>query len=232
MWAIQSFESFKSPGLDGIFPKMLQETITTITPILCLVYKECLKQAHNFIPLSWNKVKVIFIPKSGKVGHSKAKDYRPISLTSFLLKIIERLLHLHIRSLFSPILISKSQHAYIKGRSTDTALHELVNKEEKTIEHTALLDIEGGFNNVTNEAIERALRNLRVKDNLILWLLNMLRSRIVISTIGCNTTTKYLRRGTPQRGVISPLLWLLVINEILLVFDKSYVNVTAYADDY
>lgn len=233
-WAINSFEAYKSPGLDGICPKMLQETAVKITPLLAAIYRVCL--ANNLVPLSWRRVKVVFIPKTGRVGHSKAKDFRPISLTSFLLKTLERLLELHMRSLFKPEFISKSQHAYMKGKSTETALHQLVITAEKAIEHnqyalTAFLDIEGAFNNVTCYAIESAMRGLGVDNSLITWLVHMLNSRIVISEVGDSTVTKRVNRGTPQGGVISPLLWLLVINDILVYLDKSRVDVVAYADD-
>ena len=86
-WAILTFEDFKSPGLDGIVPKMLKGISDFIAPILSIIYRDCLK--FNYMPISWRRVKVVFIPKAGKVNHSTAKDYRPISLSSFLLKILE-----------------------------------------------------------------------------------------------------------------------------------------------
>ena len=91
-------------------------------------------------------------------NHSTAKDYRPISLRSFLLKVLERILDFHIREKKNPSSISLSQHAYIKGKSTKTALYEAVGVIEISLEHkqftlAAFLDIEGAFNNVKLEAI-------------------------------------------------------------------------------
>ena len=57
-----------------------------------MIYRNCLRL--NYIPIEWRKVKVVFIPKAGKIGHSIPKDYRPISLTSFLLKTFEHLIDL------------------------------------------------------------------------------------------------------------------------------------------
>jgi hypothetical protein len=181
-------------------------------------------------------VKVIFIPKAGKTNHCNPKDFRPISLSSFILKGMERLLDLHIRSLFSIEVISKSQHAYMKGRSVDTALHEVVNEIETSLEsrqHTlgAFLDIEGAFNNVHIESIESGLLEIGVCKKITDWLTYMLKSRVIFSSIGSNTTKKFISRGTPQGGVISPLLWLLVINNIWLSLDKEHIKVIAYADD-
>ncbi|WP_333765277.1 hypothetical protein, partial [Streptomyces sp. IBSBF 2390] len=104
-WSIDSFDSYKSPGSDGIVPMMLKCVKNTISPLLSVIYTDCIR--FNYIPKSWRKVKVVFIPKAGKLNHSTAKDYRPISLSSFLLKVAERILDYDIRSLFDDTLISK-----------------------------------------------------------------------------------------------------------------------------
>lgn len=124
---------------------------------------------------------MVFTPKSGKTNHSNAKDYRPISLSSFLLKVMERLLDCHIRSYFNDRKIAKSQHAYIKGRSVETALHEIMKTAERSIHHkqyslVAFLDIEGAFNNVTTDAIEESLYELGIEHNIVSWIVNMLNS--------------------------------------------------------
>lgn len=67
----------------------------------------------------------------------------------------------------------------MKGKSTEIALYELISNAEKAIEHkqyalTAFLDIEGAFNNVTNDAIAKALTKLGVNENLNSWLINMI----------------------------------------------------------
>lgn len=234
IWAIHSFDPFKSPGDDGIIPMMLQKADKIIAPYLSSIYKDCLK--FNYIPTSWKVVKVVFIPKAGKLNHSAAKDFRPISLSSFVLKTMERILDQSIRSLFTEEKISKNQHAYLKGKSVDTALHEVVKEAEKALYHNqyalaAFLDIEGAFNNVTTEAIREALNSLGVDNALIRWIGNMLNSRIVISNIGENSTKIFVNRGTPQGGVLSPLLWVLVVNKILKTLDIHHIKVIAYADD-
>jgi len=56
--------------------------------------------------------RVVFIPKPGKNGHILAKDFRPISLTSFLLKSVERIIDRFLKD--GPLLhhpLSSSQYA-------------------------------------------------------------------------------------------------------------------------
>lgn len=62
-------------------------------------------------------LKVVFIPQVGKINHSTVKDFSTISLSSVLLSIMERIIDYKISSLFTYLDISKSQHAYMKGRS-------------------------------------------------------------------------------------------------------------------
>lgn len=60
---------------------------------------------------------MVFIPKLGRNYHVRAKDYRPISLTSFLLKILERLVDRFFKT--GPLRshsLAKAQYAYREGR--------------------------------------------------------------------------------------------------------------------
>jgi hypothetical protein len=103
--------------------------------------------AYGFIPMAWRQVKVTFIPKHGKSDYTEAKVYRPISLSSFLLKTMEKIVDRHIRdrALRSQPL-HLNQYAYQTGKSTETALHNVVTRVESAIEHKdialgAFLDI-------------------------------------------------------------------------------------------
>ena len=74
-WAISTFEPFKSPGGDGIFPALLQKCMDSITPLLCIIYKGSLKL--SYIPKLWREAKVVFIPKGGGRSEALPKSYRP-----------------------------------------------------------------------------------------------------------------------------------------------------------
>lgn len=60
-FAIHKFVSFKSAGLDEIFPALLKEGIDLLTVRLGAIFKSSI--AHSHIPSLWEKVKVVFIPK-------------------------------------------------------------------------------------------------------------------------------------------------------------------------
>jgi hypothetical protein len=88
VWAIDSFAPYESPGMDGIFPALLQEGWEVLVPYLVRIFCTCM--AISYFPTTWRQVKVLFIPKPGRDYYGGPKDYRPISLTLFLLKTMER----------------------------------------------------------------------------------------------------------------------------------------------
>ena len=82
LWAIDSFNPYKSPAKDGIFPTLLQEERKVLIPYLDKIFRACL--ANGYVPAIWRQVKVVFIPKPGKNSYGGPNDFRPISHISFL----------------------------------------------------------------------------------------------------------------------------------------------------
>lgn len=234
IWSINSFQPFKSPGGDGIIPKMLQESLPHLTDTLTHIFKASFKL--NYIPSLWRKVNVIFIPKPGK-DPTDPKSFRPISLSSFLLKTMERLLDLHIRETIQNTLpLHNLQFAYQKGKSTELAVHHLVSRIENSLQNKeislcAFMDIQGAFDNTGFGAIYNSLSNKNIDKHSINWILSMLIQRQISVTLGDTTKTVYAAKGCPQGGVLSPLLWSIVIDELLFNLNTQAYHTIGYADD-
>jgi len=74
----------------------------------------------------------VFIPKPGRNSFSGPRDYKPISLISFLLKTMERLVDRYLRDEALALMpLHPNQHAYQAGKSVETALHQLLVPVEK-----------------------------------------------------------------------------------------------------
>ena len=82
--AIQTFEPYKAPGIKGIYPIILHEGLKYLVGPLTKIFRASIAVRH--VPQVCNTTKVVFISKPGKNGYIYAKDFRPISLTSFLIK--------------------------------------------------------------------------------------------------------------------------------------------------
>jgi hypothetical protein len=94
-WALGTFKPFKSAGTYGFVPALLQQGAEHVVQHLCRIFRSCM--AHGFIPTAWRQDKVAFIPQPGKLDYSEAKAYSPISISSFLLKTMEKLVDRHIK---------------------------------------------------------------------------------------------------------------------------------------
>jgi hypothetical protein len=66
-----------------------------LIPYLVKIFCACL--ATGYVPAIWCQVKVVFIPKPSRDSYGRPRDFRPISLISFLLKTMERLVERFLR---------------------------------------------------------------------------------------------------------------------------------------
>ena len=94
-WAIDSFAPYVSPGMDGIFPALLQEGRRILVPYLVKIFRACLVTSYD--PATLRQIMVMFTPKTVWNSYSGSWDFRPISIKSFLLKTIERLVDRFLR---------------------------------------------------------------------------------------------------------------------------------------
>ena len=235
--AIKSFGLYKAAGPDGIFPAMLMYVRDALAPVLEAIYKACL--ALGYVPRVLRRTRSVFIPKPGKDSYSLASSWRPISLTSFLVKLLERLVDWHLRT---PALVeglkAAGQCAYLKGASTEVALHRFVAVAEKALKSReyavgVLLDIAGAFSHATHSSLIAAMRREGISELCVRWVSFMLRRRTVEASVGSIVRTRTVERGCPQGGVLSPLLWNLLISEVLTRLKRSLPQLLsqAFADD-
>lgn len=234
-WAISSFEPYKSPGFDELYPITLQKAWCFISDHVMTAFKASLRL--GYIPKLWQAVKVTFIPKTGKTDYTQPKAFRPISLTSFLLKCLERLIDRYVKDhleLNCPL--NPKQFAFQAGKSTESALHILTDKVEYSLAQKeyavcTFLDIEGAFDSVSFYAVEKALSASNVDRAVRRWIIKLLCSRQITYDNQGAKTTIIPTKGTPQGGVLSPTLWILVMDELLSRLRREGFDIIGYADD-
>ncbi|KAI3378370.1 hypothetical protein SNEBB_006622, partial [Seison nebaliae] len=234
--SFNSFAPYKAGGPQGITPAMVQKGINALKEPLTRVFRACLNQ--GCVPKSWTKSRVVFIPKPGKEDYSDPKSFRPISLSSVLLKGLERLIYWYlVENPLKDRVFHKNQYAYRAGTSTEEALHTLVTKAEKAVfggqvAIAVFLDIEGAFNNARVKSMVQAILGREVPDSITSWVGTLLSSREVESTLLTKSKSKSVMKGCPQGGVLSPLLWNLVMDSLLAINEEQRgVHAQAYADD-
>ena len=118
------------------------------------IFRACI--ALGYIPISWRTSRVVFVPKPGRADYTTVKAFRRISLMSFLLKTLERLVDRFIRddTLISIRSMKISMHTW----QVNQQIKALYNKEYAL---SVFLDIEGAFNNASTDSPLNVLRSKR-----------------------------------------------------------------------
>ena len=234
-WAIKTMAPFKSPGIDGIYPIPLQKGLQHLLDPLCDIYRASF--ALGYILQTWRTSRVTFMPKPGKTDYTIARSYRPISLTSFLLKGLEKLVDRYLRS--GPLVsvpIHPRQHAFQAGKSTESALHQLVGRIDKALDAReyslgVFFDIEGAFDNTSCKSVRLALDECKVHRSIRNWTITMLAHRTILARTESFSISAIASCGLPQGGGLSPILWSLVADSLLKWLSKQGVFAQGFADD-
>ena len=135
---IKAMKDNKSPGVDGVPPKLLMETVEQISIPLARVFNLPLKE--GVVPFEWKEANIIPFFKKG--SRNKSENYRPVSLTSVICKLLERLIKDHmVDFLVKHKLLNSSQHGFLKARSCLTNMLCFLEEITKWIDVRSPVDI-------------------------------------------------------------------------------------------
>ncbi len=112
---------WKKQDPDGITGRVLRSCADQLAGLFTSIFNESL--ATSVVPTSFKKSVIIPVPKNSKP--SCLNDYRPVALTSTVMKVFERLLKKHICSSI-PATLDPLQFAYRPNRSTDDAISQVL----------------------------------------------------------------------------------------------------------
>ena len=107
----------KSPRVDGIPPKLLKEIVEQISTPFAKCFNLSLEE--GIVPSKRKETNITPLFKKG--SRNKPENYRPVSLTSVVCKLLETLIRL----------INTSQHGFLKARSCLTNLFFFLGRNYK-----------------------------------------------------------------------------------------------------
>ncbi len=150
---LRKVNAAKAAGPDCVPPWVLKTFHEELAPVLCDIFNTCIQ--HNIFPKQWKEAIVKAVPKKAKP--SFPADYRQISLLSCVGKVFEGILRDAILE-DTVTQIEPSQHGFMRNRSTDTALiqilqhwHEALNSSPKMDIHAVFVDFTQAFDtNIVN----------------------------------------------------------------------------------
>ena len=89
---LQTLKTDKSPGPDSLHPRLLKELSESIANLLCIIFNQSLN--NRKVQNQWKNALNSAIFKKG--NKTQATNYRPVSLTSVVCKIMEKIIREHI----------------------------------------------------------------------------------------------------------------------------------------
>ena len=95
----------------------------------------------------------------------------------------------------------------------------------------AFLGIKGASDNTSFDAIITAARGRGLEETCCRWIRSMLESRLIHTSLMSSSLTAEVVGGCLQGGVLSPLLWNLVVDRLLSVTNDLGFSTFGYADD-
>uniref|UniRef100_A0A669B6E2 Reverse transcriptase domain-containing protein n=1 Tax=Oreochromis niloticus TaxID=8128 RepID=A0A669B6E2_ORENI len=230
-WTFKKVNPHKAPGPDGIPGRLLRVCADELAEVFTNIFNLSLRQ--SVVPTSLKASTIIPVPKKSVV--SCLNDYRPVALTSVIMKCLERLVKGHICSSL-PDTLDPLQFAYRTNRATEDAIalatHTTLTHLEKgnTYARMLFIDYSSAFNTIIPSKLATKLVDLGLGTPICRWILNFLTNRPQVVRVGKHTSSSLiLNTGTPQGCVLSPLLYSLFTHDCVAKHESNII--IKFADD-
>ncbi len=236
---LKSLKAKSAPGNDQIRNKQLINLPEIGVKLL-------LKIAN----LSWNNLEVLDDWKVAKVtmiekkadDRSNPKNYRPISLTNSIIKLIEKLIKVRLDSyLYNNKLISLFQSGFRTKRSTSDNLYYFAEKSTRAYKANkkirvcgTVFDIAKAFDKVWHNGLIFKLHKLGLPRKMGYWIVNFINNRkFFVRVNNATSNLMHIQTGVMQGAILSPTLFSIYINDILELnaFPNQSINSLLFADD-
>jgi len=148
-------------------------------------------------------------------------NYRPISLLSVFVKILEKLIYSRVMNFLKKYsVLYKYQFGFRKGYSTSLALIDVIDTINMSLDSNEYVvgifcDLQKAFDTVNHEILLTKLNYYGIRGTLFDWFTDYLTDRKQFTTInGANSRHNTIPCGVPQGSVLGPLLFLLYVNDM------------------
>ena len=229
---LDNLETNKAQGPDAINGVALK----TCSKSLSYPLHKLFNLAYNtgYLPSEWKLANVVPIHK--KDDKNKVLNYRPISLTSLVMKVFERILYDELLTRTQEK-IDQRQHGFLKNKSCNSNLLTFTESiarslHEKIGTDVIYFDFAKAFYTVSHDLILQKLKvQYKIDGTLLKFFANYLQGRkqqVIIDNAVSNSVN--VLSGLPQGSTLGPLLFVLFINDIYETIDAE-TNIELYTDD-
>ena len=230
--AINEVNEKSSAGPDEVPAVFLKMTKEAIAKPLKILFRKSMDE--GVIPDIFKLANITPIHKGG--AKTKPEQYRPVSLTSHIMKIFERIIKKQLLShLVKNNLINEKQYGFIPGRSTQSQLLAHYKDIFEAMENgvrvdTVFLDFAKAFDKVDHSILMRKVIKHKIKGKLGKWIMEFLNNRkFNVIANGTKSETEDVLSGVPQGTVLAAILFIIMISDIDENIKKCIVR--CFADD-
>jgi hypothetical protein len=230
--AINLISPNAASGPDKFPIAILKECKNELAKPLHILWKRSLETGE--IPSKYLQQTIVPIFKKGSKGDPA--NYRPVSLTSHIIKLFERIVRKKlVEYCVDNNIIVAEQYGFCSGKSCTT---QLISHFERILEildcnanaDVIYLDFSKAFDKVDHKILLKKLESFGIAGNLLNWFNSFLSNReqyVIVD--GQKSAPEKVLSGVPQGTVLGPLLFILYINDIVKVIKYCYVKI--FADD-
>ncbi|KAK3511626.1 hypothetical protein QTP70_013648 [Hemibagrus guttatus] len=221
----------KATGPDSVSPSLLKHCANQLSPVFTDIFNTSLETCH--VPACFKTSAIVPVPKKTKI--TGLNDYRPVALTSVVMKSFERLVLSYLKDITDPHL-DPLQFAYRANRSVgdavNMALHFVLQHLDSPGSYARILfvDFSSAFNTIIPALLRDKLFQLNVPDSMCSWITDFLTDRRQFVRLGTHVSDlQHISTGSPQGCVLSPLLFSLYTNGC--TSGHQSVKILKFADD-
>ena len=230
--AIKKAAKRKAPGPDGVTNEMIANLGIMAQMSLLMFINRTWKESK--IPTQWRTARVTPILKKGKPA-GQPSSYRPISLTSCLGKIAERMVNSRLYYwLENNKLLNNAQAGFRRKSRTEDQLFRLIQNvidgfQEGKSTTAVFIDLQQAYDRVWRKGLLIKMSRMGVHGKMLSWIQAFLSNRTIQTTFDGTTSPKStIEEGLPQGSSLSCTLFLIFINDLP---DLINVQKALFADD-
>ena len=169
---IKELSCNSAAGPECVPVALLKNASVELAKSLNILFNNSINMGH--VQSTWKKAVVVPICKGG--DRFLAKNYRPISLTSTIMKVLERIIRKQLVDFLSDHnYFNPNQHGFRQGRSCLSAL--LLSNNPKSSVDMIYLDYAKAFDKVDHGVLLNKLKNFGICGKLGEWLHSFLTNR-------------------------------------------------------